>query len=132
MDDREEHLLRQYETQLDKYHESLPFWGQSRPEAIYAIMTNYDWMFILPFLIQVDPVQFGTMAQEFHWLEEGIAQSLRWLTSTGCTSARSVADPELIKAAQHFCMHAFDYVRIADCHRDVVAGGSPLVSMENG
>jgi hypothetical protein len=116
MDEAEEQLLRQYEEQLDKYHESLPLWGHSRPEAIYAVMAIQDLAFLPFYLSPTPPVQTGARAQRIKGLEEGAAQALRWLTDTGCTSVRSVADRDLMDAAQQFCVHASNYVWIADLH----------------
>ena len=116
MNESEEKLFRQYEQQLDEHHESLPLWGRSRPEAIYALMTIPDAAFLIPVINPTPPVMIGGLAQVLKGTEEGVTQALRWLTSDGCTAVRGVPDHDLIEQAHRFAMYASDYVDIADFH----------------
>jgi hypothetical protein len=108
MDKAEEELLHEYEEQLDAHHKSLSLWRWSRSEAIYAVMSIPDAAYLLP--------MSAALAQKYKGLEEGVSQALRWLTEEGCTSVRSAANYDLMKEAGQFCMHASDYVAIADFH----------------
>ena len=116
MNEAEEKLFREYERQLDGYHKSLSLWGRPRPEAVYGVMGIPDIIFLPLLRGLMPPVLTGPRAQRLKGLEEGAAQALRWLTEAGCTSVRSVVDCDLIYAAQEFCMHAANYVTIADFH----------------
>ena len=116
MDANQKKLFREYETELDEYHKSLPLWGRSRPEAICAIMSIADavWLGYLQSPHPPNAVSFD--AQAFQGMEDGVSHALRWLTSDGNTVVRSVRDHDLITEAYYFARHASDYANIADFH----------------
>jgi hypothetical protein len=112
MNETEERLFREYEKRLDEYHKSLSLWARRRPEAVYAVMGVLD----AAYLLLRPPAVTEDFAQQYKALEEGVSQALRWLTSLGIMNVRSTADRDVHEEAGRFCMHASDYVCIADFH----------------
>jgi hypothetical protein len=113
MDETEEKWLHEYEKRLDEYHKSLGLWARRRPEAVYAVMGVLD----APYHLRLAaPALTEDFTQQHKALEEGVSQALRWLIGPGNTSVRSIANRDLHEEAAQFCMHASDYVRIADFH----------------
>lgn len=108
--------FRRFERQLDEHHKTLELWAKPRPEAIYAVLTIPDAVFLVLMMSPVPPPISGGLSQKLKGSEEGVAQSLRWLCGDGVTTVRSVANHALIEAAHHYALFASEYVNIADFH----------------
>lgn len=127
----DEVLFRAYEGQLDEYHKSLDLWGKPRAEAIYAVLTIPDWVFIAPMLFNAPPLISAGIGQRLKSSEEGVTQALRWLCGEGNTSVQSVADQDLIASAHKYLLFASNYVNIADLHM-MYGRGLAKVTIEAG
>jgi len=112
----DEILFREYERQLDDHHTTLGLWTKPRAEAIYAVLTIPDAVFLVPMLSNMPPVMTGGLGQSLKQGEEGVTQALRWLCAEGNTSVQSVADHGLIELAHEYTLFASKYVNIADFH----------------
>ena len=112
----DEILFREYERQLDDHHRTLGLWSKPRAEAIYAVLTITDSMFLTLMSSNVPPLITGGAGQRLKQVEEGVTQALRWLCGEGNTCVQSVADQDLIALAHKYRLFASDYVNIADFH----------------
>ena len=129
MNETDEKLFREFERQLDEHHRSLALWERRRPEAIYALMTIPDAVYLILMVNPSPPNLTGGFAQKFKRMEEGVGQAVRWLTGDGCTTIQSVADHDLIEQAHQFSIYASDYVDIADFHM-MCGRGSACASVD--
>ncbi len=116
MNTDDERVFREYERELDAHHTKLPLWAKARPEAIYAVLTIPDAVFVMLMISPIPPVMTAGFGQKLKSAEEGVTQALRWLTQDGCSAVVSVADHGLIQSAHEFTLYASDYVDIADFH----------------
>lgn len=113
----QEKLLRQYEAQLDQHYETFPLWSAPREQAIYAVLTVADAVFIIALLSGRAAVLSAGESQILKGAQEGVSQAIRWLTAGQAqVVVRSTSDAKLIDSAHHFTMFASAYVDIADAH----------------
>lgn len=113
-----EQVFRRFEREvLDKHHEFLALWSRDRSTAVYAALAQFDCFAILSLFSPPGMSSIGT-AQILKNLEEGLAESLRWLhNGDPQIDLTPTDDPKIIEEAGEFCGFAGKYVDIADFHK---------------
>lgn len=112
-----ETLLRAYEENvLDCHYESLPYWIHLGESSAYSLLAAFDSLAFIPGLFDPRKHTVETVQLKKR-IEDGLAQSVRWLFRAGKSSSiLPQSSYTLIEKAGEFIWHAADYVDIADLH----------------
>jgi hypothetical protein len=118
LSESDEEIFRSFETEtLDQQHTKHRLWKHGRPEAVFAVLAQFDCMRLVASVVGPANPSVG-QSQVIKGLEEALSQAIRWLhDGSEHYDLNPSYNMRLLEDAGSFARLARTYVDVADFHK---------------